>query len=407
MSRLFWIAIIVLLVAVGAIAFFLLANRPFVIAQALPTLVVFPTSTVTHTPTITATATNTPLPTHTPTMTNTVTATATFTPIVTPTLTVRLLEVTAIMPGVYVEPTGTLFPFGTILLPAPPNPLEPLPDATDETPPFMGWYSFESDYPTVRYSPVRWTARQVREASEGQYHRYEGVGVASFSFEGEGLRIRYVAARNMGIFEIVVDGQVIDTIDAFSSELVFPGTQVYFVGQGQHLLQIHSTGRRNYQSEGITVGLDAIQVYRAEENTLIIPPPAETATPLATPRPAQSIELVQAPPTLMPTATPFAPAEMMISVVIAYDENGNRDVDPAEGVSGIPVRAVAADTNQVIAQGLTDTHGYAQLRVVTASDVRVVVPYFGEVWDVPHSATVGNLNFTLLLEPGNQPGMIP
>ncbi|MEL6526943.1 MAG: hypothetical protein AAFQ07_14660, partial [Chloroflexota bacterium] len=124
-------------------------------------------------------------------------------------------------------------------------------------------------------------------------------------------------------------------------------------------------------------------------------------------RPAQRIELVSAPATTMPTTTPLAPAEITVSVVIAYDENGNRDVDPAEGVSGIPIRAVAVDSNQVIAQSVTDVHGYAQLLVVTDSDLRIVAPYFGEVWDVPLSTRASNSQFTLLLEPGNQPGIIP
>ena len=411
-SRRTWlIALIAITIATWLVALFLFLSLSSLStvtqAQHLPTLMVFPSATPTGTATTVPTATNTPLPTQTALPTNTPLPTATLLPTLTPTLSVRLLEVTAVMPGVYVEPTGTPFPFGTNLLPAPPNPIEPLPDATDEAPPFIGWYSFESDYPSVQYSPVRWTARQILQASEGQYHRYEGVGTATFPFEGEGLRLRYVAARNMGTFEIVVDGQLIDTIDAHNSELIFPGTRVYFVGSGQHVLQIRATGRRNNQSEGITVGLDAIQVYRADENTLIIPPPVKDNSPVATPQPARSIELVQAPQTVMPTATPLAPAEIMVSVVIAYDENGNREVDPAEGVSGIPVRAVAADINQVIAQGVTDSRGYAQLLVIASSEVRIVVSYFGEVWNAPISSTTGNVNFTLLLEPGNQPGIIP
>lgn len=409
-SRKNWfIALISITIATMLVALFLLLGQLNTTnyTDELPTLVMFPSLTATETATTVPTATNTPLPTQTALPTNTSLPTATLIPSLTPTLSVRLLEVTAIMPGVYIEPTGTPFPFGTNLLPEPPNPIEPLPDATDEAPPFIGWYSFESDYPTVQYSPVRWVARQIMQASEGQYHRYEGVGTATLLFEGEGLRIRYVAAQNMGIFDILVDGQVIDSIDAYNSELIFPGTQVYFVGSGQHLLEIRSTGQRNNRSEGITVGLDAIQIYRADENTVIIPPPIENNTVIVTPQAARSIELVQAPPTLMPTVTALAPVEITLSVVIAYDENGNREVDPAEGVSGIPVRAVAADSNQVIAQSVTDPRGYAQLLLVASSNIRVVAPYFGEVWTVPISSTTGNLNFTLLLEPGNQPGIIP
>jgi hypothetical protein len=49
------------------------------------------------------------------------------------------------------------------------------------------------------------------------------------------------------------------------------------------------------------------------------------------------VELVSAPPTVQPTTTPIPPALVTVSVVIAYDENSNRAVDPAEGVSGISV----------------------------------------------------------------------
>jgi len=135
---------------------------------------VLPSATATDTPTITYTPTMTATPTHTPTFTATYTPSATATATSTPTLAVRLLEIEAVMPGVFIAPTTTLLPHGTILLSEPPAPIEPLPDATDEPPPYTGWYSFESDHPTVRYSPP-WKAKQVLGASRGQYHRTEQV----------------------------------------------------------------------------------------------------------------------------------------------------------------------------------------------------------------------------------------
>ena len=110
---------------------------------------------------------------------------------------------------------------------------------------------------------------------------------------------------------------------------------------------------------------------------------------------------------MQPTATPNPPAELNISVVIAYDENGNREVDPAEGVSGIPVRVVEIGNNRAIALAFTDSSGYAQLQIETDTPVRVVVPYFGKVWDISNSRRGGNVQFTHLLTPGNQPGLIP
>ena len=374
-------------------------------AAALPTLVIW--SSLTPSPTLTASPSPTSTSTATDTPTSVPSPTPTASPTLTPTLAVRVLAISAVMPGVDMPPTPTDFPFGTILLPAPPLPAEPLPDATNDAPPYRGWYSFESDHPLVQYS-APWEPRLHTEASRGKYHRSEDAQrVVTFQFEGEGLRIRYVAARNMGVFEVIVDGVVVDTVDAYAPELQFLGTRVYFVGSGAHTLTLRSAGRRNAQSEGYAVGLDAVQVFRSPPNTLILPQPAHSPTSTPQPRPAVSVALVAAPPTVQPTPTLSAPRLMTISVVIAYDENGSRTVDPAEGVAGVSVRVVEAAANRVMAQAFTNEQGLAQLQVVTSTRARVVVPYFGRSWDVPSQRGGGQAAFTLLLPPGNQPGFIP
>jgi hypothetical protein len=403
MRRLVLFILAALCLAAWAAAFFLLRAQSSADEITLPTLMVLPSLTQTTTPsptlplslTPTFTATATAVPSETPT------------PTALPTLDARVLEITVVMPGVEVPPTLTSFPAGTVLLPAPPQPVEPLPDATDTAPPFTGWYSFESDYPTVRYSPP-WTPRLAPLASRGQYHRTESAnGTATFWFEGQALRVRYVAAQNMGMFEIVVDGVVLDTIDSYAETLTFPATGVYFVVGGTHRLDIRALGRKNSASEGTVVGLDAIQVYRAEANTLIMPPPSVTDTPTPSPRPAAHIQLVGAPPTVQPTGTPIPPRVLRSEVVIAYDENGNHTVDPAEGVAGISVRVVEINTNRVIASGFTDARGYAAFDIVTDAPAQIVVPYFGETWQLQRSGNSTNSAYTLLLTPGNQPGLIP
>jgi hypothetical protein len=223
--KLILLTLFLLCVGTGALAVWLIRDTQRQNVAVLPTLMVLPsltpTATASHTPSPTQTAT----PTNTATAISTPTATATFTPTLTPTLAARLIEIEAVMPGVYVAPRATNFPTGTILLPAPPQPIEPLPDATHEAPPFIGWYSFESDHPLVQYSSP-WQPRQVIQASQGQYHRSENTSsMVTFHFEGEGLRIRYVAARNMGMFDIIVDGVLLDTIDAYATELSYPGTR--------------------------------------------------------------------------------------------------------------------------------------------------------------------------------------
>jgi hypothetical protein len=406
--KLILLILFLLCVGTGALAVWLIYDTQRQNIAVLPTLFVLPSLTPTSTPSHTPSPSQTAIPIDTATATSTPTATATFTPTLTPTLAVRLLEMQAVMPGVYVPPMPTNFPMGTILLPAPPQPVEPMPDATHEAPPYEGWYSFESDHPLVQYSSP-WQPRQVLQASQGQYHRSENTSsTVTFHFEGEGLRIRYVAARNMGMFDIIVDGVLVDSVDAYATELSYPGTQVYFVGAGAHTLTIRSSQSKNPTSEGYVIGLDAIQVFRGTANTLIIPPLAVSVTPSPVPQPAAGIELVAAPPTVQATATPIAPGLLSVSVVIAYDENGNQDVDPAEGVAGISVRAVEVGTNRVIAQAFTDSSGYAQLQVVTSAEARIVVLYFGTVWDIPRSRNGGGqASFTLLLQPGNQPGLIP
>jgi len=392
-----------LCVTAWSAAFFLFRAQTSADDFVIPTLMVLPS----------VTPTDTPSPTLPPPLILTASATATIAPTDTPpptpipTLSERVLTFTVVMPGVILPPTPTDFPYGTVLLSAPPQPVEPLPDATDTAPPFFGWYRFESDYPTMIYAPP-WTPRLAQFASRGQYHRTEGAyDTATFMFEGEGLRVRYVAAQNMGMFEIVVDGVVLDTIDAYANELAFPVTDVYFVGTGSHRLEIRAVGRKNAVSEGYVVGLDAIHVWRGDATTLIVPPPAITTTPTPSPQPAARVELIGAPSTVQPTGTPVPPRVVTAEVVIAYDENGNGTVDPAEGVAGISVRIVETNTNRIIASGFTDERGYVAFELVTDAAVQVVVPYFGETWQLQRGGNSAAPAFTLLLTPGNQPGLIP
>jgi hypothetical protein len=385
-------------------AFFLLRTQTSTDDTVIPTLMILPSLTPTVTPSPTVP------PTLTPTASPTATSAPTDTPLPTPfpTLSARVLEFSVVMPGVVMPPQPTNLPYGLTVLYEPPQPIEPLPDATDTAPPFIGWYAFESDYPTVSYAPA-WTPRLSQFASRGQYHRTEGAhDTASFIFEGAALRVRYVAAQNMGLFEVVVDGAVLETIDAYADELAFPTTDVYFVGEGTHRLELRAVGRKNDASEGYVVGLDTIHIWRGDANTLILPPPLVTSTPTPSPQPAARVQLIGAPPTVQPTGTPVPPRVIIAEVVIAYDENGNRTVDPAEGVANISVRVVEVNTNRVIASGFTDERGYVAFEIVTDAPAQIVVPYFGETWQLQRGGNSTTAPaFTLLLTPGNQPGLIP
>ena len=339
----------------------------------------------------------------TPTATLTLTPTATETPLPSPTLATRVLVITAQMVGA--APSSPVVQSVNVTV-VPPLFREPLPDATDSAPPYRGWYSFESDNPAIQYQGTPWQSMLVPEASRGEYHRSEDTqSFASFRFVGSGLRVRYVAASNLGKLALVVDGQTLDTIDAYAPTRIFPGTRVYPLTDGAHVLQIQPTGQKNPQSSGYAVGLDAIQVYRGSGQPVVAPPQA-TLVPSATPQRAQ-VKLIAAPPTVQPTVSPLAPSEQTVTLVIAYDENGNHAVDPAEGVRDVSVRVLDAQTNRVLASGFTDASGFVSLTVTTDAPARLVAPYFGETWELPVGRGSRETNFTLLLAPGNQPGLIP
>ncbi len=174
-----------------------------------------------------------------------------------------------------------------------------------------------------------------------------------------------------------------------------------------HHLELRGIGQKNNASAGYVIGLDTIQVFRGDAHTLIVPPPSITNTPTPEPQPAARIELIGAPPTLQPTGTPIPPRILTAEVVIAYDENGNRTVDPAEGVAGISVRMVEINTNRVIASGFTDERGYVSFEIVSDTPAQIVVPYFGKTWSLQPGGTASAPAYTLLLTPGNQPGLIP
>ncbi len=170
MRRLVLPVLAALCLTAWAAAFLILRSQSGTSDLVLPTLMVLPSLT----PTDTASPALTPSLTPTFTLTATLPPTETPVPTLLPTLSERVVEITVVMPSVFIPLAPTDFPYGTTLLSAPPQPVEPLPDATDTAPPFFGWYSFESDYPTVQYSPA-WTPRLSQFASRGQYHRTESA----------------------------------------------------------------------------------------------------------------------------------------------------------------------------------------------------------------------------------------
>lgn len=345
-------------------------------APATPTKTATLTATlmVTLAPTATLTLTPTASPTHTPSPT----------PTITPTLAVRVLEVTAVMPGVRIDAA---------------------PASVPEALPLDEWVRLESDHPRLDYVSGEWVPMWSWSAGQNEYrYSIDPDAAVRLGFEGQGVRVCYVAFWNGGMWEIVIDGQVVDTVDSYSAEAHFTCTDTFPVAAGTHTLLVHNTSQRNPASSDTMLALDAVLTYRTNPSAVA---QAEMLTPSSEPQPARKIELIQGPPTIQPTATPAPPVNITVAVLIAYDENANHSVDPAEGVRGIPVRLVDIATNRVLAQAFTDESGYALIQTQTNAQVSLVVPYFGQSWDVSRRWGGGDSTFTLLLPAGNQPGLIP
>lgn len=361
-------------------------------------------------PSPTSTDPVTPSPTATPSPTTT--ATLTSTPTVTATLAVRVAQATIIIPDVTLPPTATPLPDNLQILAKPPDPIEPLPNATLLPFPyeaFTDWVSFESDHPAMRYIQGNWTPIGSLEASQGQYHFTEDAEAkVSFTFQGEAVRVRYVGFTNGGVWNVVIDGMIVDTIDGYAPSGLFTGTEAYYLDAGEHTLELQNTSTANPASVGHMLAFDAVQVYRPDDLTLILPSgvlPTDTPTPTLIP--VRDIELIQVPLSPQPTATDVPIQIVSASIVIGYDENANGVIDVSEGVRGISVRLVEIGTNQVMAHAFTDEQGFAQLQAETNAQVQLVVPYFGQSWPVSSRSSGSQQTFTLLLSPGNQPGLIP
>ena len=348
-----------------------------------PPVTMTPTATVAATATVQITIPPTATPTLTPTTSPTQTPSPS--PTITPTLAVRVLEVTAVMPGM----TGLV--------------ADPL--ATPDALPLDEWVRFESDHPSLDYMSGEWVDMWSWSAGQNEYrYSVDADAAVHLDFEGEGVRVCYVAFWNGGIWEIVVDGQMIGSVDSYHPEAHFTCTDTLPVETGAHTLLVRNTGEHNPASSDTMLALDAVLTYREDPSAVVAA--EDMPTPSPEPQPARKIELIQGPPAIQPTATTAPPELVDVAVLVAYDENANGSVDPAEGVRGIPVRLVDIETNRALAQAFTDETGYAHIQLQTNAQVSLVIPYFSESWDV--SRRWGSSStYTLLLPAGNQPGLIP
>jgi len=373
------------------------------------------TATLTSTPTETATTipTQTALATPTPSLTATATSTATHTmtpePTQTPVVETLVVPQTVVVtqpvvitaqPPIIIMPT---FPPLPTIVPITQVPPAPAPAATST--PGFGWQRFES----TAFIPVigSWGVVSDAYASNGGYRQSASAGATvRFAFDGEGIQLIYRTHPEGGVFELFLDGVAsLDTIDTFANEPSYGLAGPYFVDSGYHVLDVVALTSTSGET---AIGIDAVEVFRGPP----IPAPAtnnaNSTDDTTTRRDVLSITLISAPPTTQPTPTPIPDVLVAVEVVIAYDLNRNDSPDPNEGVQGISVRMLDTTTNRLLASGLTDERGFVRLQALTAQSAAVVVPYFGETFAVRSGrGRSQSARWTLLLDAGTQPGLIP
>lgn len=356
--------------------------------------------------------TNTPM---TPSMTPTATLTASHTPSVTFTLATRLIQITAIHPDVALDgrssPAPTLTPtrLPTLAVPSPGATLGDVP--TGDSVPVIGWRRYSIDHPALQKTGAWEVFTSTYRSANRRYLYTDAVGAKlMLRFLGAAVRVRYARFASYGVFEVRIDGQVVTTVDAYLPKVTkngdFVTTDVYGLANGWHTLEILRLDRHHPDSTGGFIAIDGIDIYQSgaaptlEASTTPRPP---TFTP--SPAPVQKLQVLVAPPTIQPTLTPAPPQLVAVTLTVVYDQNGNKAAEPGEGVGQLPVQLVRADTNQVVASGLTNTEGYVRLEATGTAPLRLVVPYFNRFWDI--TPTTSGTRLTLLLPPTNRPALIP
>ena len=113
-------------------------------------------------------------------------------------------------------------------------------------------------------SPARsWSAVRVGHASGGSYAvaRREGAS-ARIAFDGPGVDWITVTGPDRGRARIIVDGEVLRTVDLFSAERAYGVVRtVGGLGDSAHVLRIVATGHGRPASTGSAVAVDRFDVW--------------------------------------------------------------------------------------------------------------------------------------------------
>ncbi|WP_119070717.1 SBBP repeat-containing protein [Aggregatilinea lenta] len=189
-------------------------------------------------------------------------------------------------------PTETPLPAATATVVVPPT-VTPVSGQPTE---IETWVGFELTEQTGTWAGF-WAAYDWPQASQGTYlYSVEPDASLTYTFTGKGLRLAYLGAPNLGIFDLYIDEQLVDTIDAYDAEMVLKSSPDYPLALGAHTLRIQNTGQANEAAQGTMIALDALAVLQ------VLP---GTPTPTATPSPTGTLPTVEE--TLAPgeTAAPI------------------------------------------------------------------------------------------------------
>jgi len=202
-----------------------LYTSPYASGEALNPLPTFATPTP-------AAAYPTPLPTLTPT------------PTITPS------------PSMTPSPTITLTPTD---LPTKTPTATPLPAG-----PVVGFGAYDDGDGALQYTGV-WESIESQRGYGGSYRYSPDTGArVELNFIGTDVAIQYVAYKNFGIFDIYVDGVLIQSVDAYTAAGTF-GQVVYVNGLANrlHTLSIRNTARRNPASTGNVIAIDVVHILES------------------------------------------------------------------------------------------------------------------------------------------------
>ncbi|MCL4876277.1 MAG: DUF11 domain-containing protein [Anaerolineae bacterium] len=134
-----------------------------------------------------------------------------------------------------------------------------------ENTPAGKWVRYEAGDDAVHLEG-NWQKVESDYTSNGDYlYAADKDAAVTLTFTGEKIRLHYLHFWDFGIADVYVDDQKVATIDGYNAQSMVASSEIIFVEPGKHTLRIQSSGRKNADSQGFTLSLDAIDIYASNE----------------------------------------------------------------------------------------------------------------------------------------------